>query len=229
MNRSFIRVLGQFDKVLKENENGTAVVLFKIEPRMKTLNSSIVMSEISKKQWNKIKVLQEKDKSIFSIYGEYEIRLKNSKPFIYIKCDNAEKVKSKNVKKTTEKLEELLQEKEPKLVKKPIKEKKIKIKKDKNNWYELIPIEEFIEIDINKVKLVEEIHLSSRISIFDIKKMSKYDEINPIAVRKLENGEYGLITGVRSFIVGKLFSRNLKAYVTDLDRETFKERYSLEK
>ena len=84
-------------------------------------------------------------------------------------------------------------------------------------------------MDINKVKLIEEIHKSAIFPIFNIKKMSEYEELAPIAVRPLGNGEYGLVTGLRTFIIGKLFSRNLKVYVTELSREEFKEKYSLEK
>ena len=114
------------------------------------------------------------------------------------------------------------------------KKKKKKLKEDKekdnfnNKWYEFIPNEEFKEIDIRKVKLIEEVHLNSKISIINIRKMSMYKELSPIAVRRLENGEYGLVTGVRSFLIGKIFDRNLKAYVTELSREEFKEKYSLE-
>lgn len=93
-------------------------------------------------------------------------------------------------------------------------------------WQSLIPEEEFIEVDINKVRLVEEIHLSSRVSIFNIR---RYREAPPIAVRENENGEYELVAGIRGFIIGKLFSRNVRAYITTLSREEFKKKYYLDK
>ena len=101
--------------------------------------------------------------------------------------------------------------------------------KNKNEvWYKLISEEDFKEVDINKVKIVDEVHLSSRISIFNIKKYRRYKSLAPIAVRENENGEYELVTGMRTFIVAKLFSRNIKAYMTNLSREEFKEKYNLD-
>ena len=96
-------------------------------------------------------------------------------------------------------------------------------------WYKRIPLEEFKEIDISNVKLVEEVHVNAIISIFNLKKYkNKYKQLPPIAVRENDNGEYELVSGVRAFIVAKIFSRNVRAYITTLSREEFKEKYSLE-
>ncbi|PPV11992.1 hypothetical protein AWN73_20185 [Clostridium butyricum] len=222
MNLAFIKILGQIDKVLKEDENGSATVLFKIDPESKNLNTSIAMVEFKKKHWDKIKN-SPKDLLKVTLYGRYDLRLKNNKPFMYVRCESIRKIKQKNIEIETQQLELMLKDK----VKKK-KKKKIEKENFNNKWYECIPKEEFTEIDISKVKLVEEIHLEAIIPIFNIKKLSKYEEVNPIAVRRLENGEYGLVTGVRSFLVGKIFDKNLRAYITDLDRQTFKEKYSLE-
>lgn len=100
------------------------------------------------------------------------------------------------------------------------------IKENKEHWQNLIPKEEFKVVDINKVKLVEETHLSSRVSIFNIKGY-RNKELYPIAVRENDKGEYELVAGLRSFIIAKLLSLNVQAYITDLDRKTFKEKYSL--
>jgi len=108
-----------------------------------------------------------------------------------------------------------------------MKKSEKEIKENKEHWQNLIPKEEFKIVDINKVKLVEETHLSSRISIFNIKRYRNYKELYPIAVRENDKGEYELVAGLRSFIIAKLLSLNVQAYITDLDRKTFKEKYSL--
>lgn len=107
-----------------------------------------------------------------------------------------------------------------------MKKSEKEIKENKEHWQNLIPKEEFRVVDINKVKLVEETHLSSRVSIFNIKGY-RNKELYPIAVRENDKGEYELVAGLRSFIIAKLLSLNVQAYITDLDRKTFKEKYSL--
>ena len=103
-------------------------------------------------------------------------------------------------------------------------------KKEYGKWYDLIPKEHFKEVDINKVKIGEEVHLNGKVSIFNMKRYQKNKNkpIHPIAVRENENGEYELVAGIKSFIIAKLFSRNVKAYVTNLSRDEFKEKYSLD-
>ena len=223
MNLAFIQVLGQIDKVLSENENGGATVLFKIEPESKNLNTSIVMVEFKKKHWDKIKN-SHLDLITIRLHGRYELRLKNGKPFIYVKCETIRKIKQKNIELEQQHVEANLKDK-------PKKKKSKKVINENFNrcWYGLISKEEFDDIDISKVKLVEEIHLKAVIPIFNLKRMREYKELSPISIRKLDDGEYGLVTGLRTFIVAKLFNRHVKAYVTDLSREEFKEKYRLEK
>lgn len=210
MNIASIKILGNIDKILKVKEDGSSVVLFKIaQPEKIGLSDFIVMAEVNKIQWLSLKDVSEKTKETISIDGNFEIRLKSGKPFIYLKAQVFERVNHKQVETR--------------------KSKFIK-KSDKNEaWFSLIPEDQFKEIDLNKVNLVDKIHLNSMIQNFNIKKYRKYKELSPIAVKETENGTYELITGFRSFIAGKLLSRNIKAYVTNLTRAEFKEKYSLEK
>lgn len=210
MNMASIKILGTIDKIFKENENGSAVVLFKtVQPAKIKLSDSIIMVEVSKKQWSRLVNVSEKTKETISVVGDFEIRLKSGKPFIYLIAQVFERVKSTHV-----------QAMENKLIQKSDKYEE---------WFFQIPEDQFKEIDINKVILIDEIHLNSMVESFNIKKYRKYKELSPIAVNENENGEYELITGMKSFIAGKLLSRNIKAYVTDLTRDEFKEKYSLEK
>lgn len=223
MNLAFIQVLGTINKILSENENGGATVLFKIEPENKNLSASIIMVEFKKKHWDKIKN-SPLDLITIKLHGRYELRLKNGKPFIYMKCETIRKIKQKNIELEQQQVESNLKDKPKKK-----KSKKVINENFNGHWYELISEEEFKDIDISKVKLVEEVHLKAILPIFNLKKMREYEELSPIAVRRLDKGEYGLVAGLRTYIVAKLFDRHLKAYVTDLSREEFKQKYSLEK
>ena len=100
-----------------------------------------------------------------------------------------------------------------------------KERKVNNEWARKIDHEEFKEIDINRVRLVEDVHLSSRISIFNLKWYRRHKRVPVIAVRESEDGWYDLVVGLRGYIIGKLFCTNPKAYITTLSREEFKEKY----
>ena len=104
-----------------------------------------------------------------------------------------------------------------------------KERKVNNEWARKIDHEEFKEIDINRVRLVEDVHLSSRISIFNLKWYRRHKRVPVIAVRESVDGWYDLVVGLRGYIIGKLFCTNPKAYITTLSREEFKEKYELEK
>lgn len=153
---------------------------------------------------------------------------------MHVKSFSFKRLRAKGQKAKVEELEKIDKKYDEEIELEKKEPEELKQKEDKF-WFEKINETKFKEVDINKVKLVEEIHLSSRVSIFNIRNIrnirniSKCKELTPIVVRENEKGEYELVTGLRSFIIGKLFSINTKAYITNLDRKTFKQKYLLEK
>ncbi|KAI3350849.1 hypothetical protein FDB30_04090 [Clostridium botulinum] len=221
MSKSIIKINGKIDKILKTNKDGSAVVLFKNENEdIFNLQSSIIMVEITKRQWRNFKNLPDILDLYLNIYGKFEIRtLKENKTYIYVKSIAIKKVGLKEQKQILDHDDK---------IDKHYKQDVYFQQRDYDNmWFKRLEEIEFQDVDINNVKLVEKTHLNSRISIFNIKNMSNYKDLTPIAIRKNEEGTYELIAGLKTFIVAKLFSRNVKAYITDLDRESFKEKYSL--
>lgn len=243
MSYSLIKINGKIDKVLKVEEDGPTIVLFKNEEdSVLNLNSSILMVEITKRQWKKFKDIQNVLDLFFTVTGRFEIRKKNDKPYLYIKATSIDKLKSKSKKAVIEKFEKTsenyineiqVQEREDKeieLKNEAIRKKKLEDQREDKFWFKKIEASQFVEIDISKVKLINKIHLNSIVPIQNIKRVNKTKRVNPIAVKIIDNSEeYELITGLRSFILAKLLSLKVKAYITDLDRDTFKEKYSLEK
>ena len=228
MVSAVIRINGTIDKLLKVEENSPATVLFKCEDDANlNIKSVVIMVEISKRQWRTFKDNPNVLDLYFTCIGKFEIRKKNDKPYLYVKSVSLKRLKAKGQKAKIEEIEKISKkyEEEIKMEEKEIDELK---KKEDRFWFKKIDKNEFQEVDINKVKLVEETHLSSRVSMFNIRNMSEYGELTPIAVRENEKGEYELVAGLKTFIVGKLFSRNVKAYVTTLSRNEFKEKHSLE-
>ncbi|MBY6916074.1 hypothetical protein [Clostridium botulinum] len=221
MSKSIIKINGKIDKILKTNKDGSIVVLFKNENNdVFNLKSSIIMVEITKRQWRNFKNLPNILDLCFDIYGKFEIRtIREKKTYIYVKSVNIKKLSLKEQKQTLDH--------DIKISENYKQDIYLQQRDYDNMWFKRLEEIEFQEVDINKVKLVEETHLNSRVSIFNIKNMSKYKDLTPIAVRENEKGDYELIAGLKTFIVAKLFSRNVKAYITDLNREAFKEKYSL--
>lgn len=229
MSSAVIKINGKIDKLFRIEENGPAILLFKGEngPTL-DLKSVIIMVEVSKRQWRPFKDHPDLLELYFTCIGKFELRKKQEKPYLYVKSVSFKRLRAKGQKAKVEELEKIDKkyDEEIELEKKELEE--LKQNEDKF-WFKKIEETKFKEVNINKVKLVEKIHLNSRVSIFNIRNMSKCEELTPIAVRENEKGEYELVTGLRSFIIGKLFSINTKAYITDLDRKTFKQKYSLEK
>lgn len=235
MSKSLIKINGKIDRILKVEENGSATILFQNEENSNLdLKSSIIMVQVPKMLWKTVKDDSDLLEADFTCSGKFELRKKQDRTYIYVRCVSFNRLTPKQQKKKLQDLNKIdknykiqseyeIREAE----KLRQKEENIKRKEDKY-WFKKIDESEFKEIDISKVKLVESTHLNSILPKFNIRHMNKRENLNPIAVRENDNGEYELITGLRSFIVGKLLSIDVKAYITDLDRETFKEKYSLD-
>jgi len=211
MGKGFVRVKGSFDKILDRAEDGSVRVLMKNEDTNNRLKSSVVMIRFTKKQWEKLKDIKTPlEEELFLVEGNFETRInKKYKPFLYVECSQLSRKKRTKGRKGGSKMIPY------------------ELNSFEGNWFNKVPSEELIEIDITKVKLSEEIHLNAIIDNFNIKEMLEMSEFRPIAVRKCDC-TYTLISGLRTYIVAKLFSRNIKAYITDLDIHEFREKYLLE-
>lgn len=222
MSKTILRIRGKIDKILKTDVQGSTIVLFKNENEIAfNLKNSIIMVEISKCQWKSIEANTNLLDLYLDITGKFEIRAtKENKPYLYVKSVACKKLKVKAQEDIIRHLNKMSENYE--------REIKTQKRHYDNIWFKNIDENEFQEIDINKVKLVEEIHLNSKISVFNIKKYNNYNDLSPISVRENDNGEYELVTGIRSFIVAKLLSRKVRAYTTTLSRNEFKEKYLLE-
>ncbi len=230
MSKSIIKINGKIDKILKTNEDGSIMALFKNENTdVFNLKSSIIMVEITKKQWGKFKDNPNVLDLYFTINGWFEIRTKNEKPYLYVKSNSIIRLKAKGKKSKIEeinKMNEIYQNE----IEQEKKDIEIQRQKEGNFWFKKIEEEEFIKMDINKVKLTSPTHLNSILPVYNIKRFKEINTLYPIAIKEIpDSEEYELITGLRSFIAAKLLSLKVNAYITNLDRETFKEKYSLEK
>lgn len=210
MSKSVIYIMGKIDRILKENVDGV-IVLFKNIPNHKKLKETIFMVNISKKQWNKLKDIKDKENEEIRLIGEMDVRTKNTKPHIYVECIDIIRTKKINNR-----------------INKILNKKNVEIIEKNEPWFNLIPQEQFKKIDINKVRLIEGLHLNSVTKNINMQMLSRIKHLNPIAVKLNEDGEYELITGIKSYIVAKLLSRNVKAYITDLDINIFRTKYKMD-
>ena len=245
MSVAVIKINGKIDKLLKVQENGPTIILFKIEDdNVLNLKASIVMVEVTRRQWQRYKDHPDVLQLYFTIVGRFEIRKKNEKPYLYVKSISINRLRAKGQKDKIQEFENInkeyerqigIDEREMKELQELEEKKKLKIKKKLEDqkedkfWYKKIEENQFIDVDISKVKLTSEVHLNSIVPIYNIKRINRIQRVSPIAIKKIDGcEEYELITGLRSFILAKLLSLKVKAYVTDLDRDAFKEKYSLE-
>lgn len=133
-------------------------------------------------------------------------------PYILVSCSNI--LTSKADKSSIDKEVEMSKPKRQK--ENTFKEKS---RQSKNKWYKMVEEDEFINIEVSKIKLVDPIHM--KLCNLNINLLG--NDINkPVAVRENEEGIYELIVGVKSYIKAKILDIGMiKAYKTDLGREDF--------
>lgn len=93
---------------------------------------------------------------------------------------------------------------------------KIKLKK----WYEEIEIEKFIDIDVNKIDLRNEIFNKGKVFI-NLNKLNNKDRNEYVVIKEINNEKYELVIGIKAYIRAKVLNKKVKAIITDLDRESF--------
>ena len=212
MIKSKILIKGTLDREPKENEDGsvdlilTNVIEDNAPKELRKKGDSIFLVRISPKTWKRNRKVIRKENAEFSVIGGVKASVnKKGMPFIYVQADYV-----------------LVRNNKPK-IDTTVKELNQQINKIKNKvvpWFADLGDEDFIELTPEVVLLVEEDHLEANFKWLDFKELNKRTELN-IAVRKLENGKYALVSGIKNFIAGKVFNKNYRAYITDLEREEF--------
>lgn len=93
-------------------------------------------------------------------------------------------------------------------------------------WYDNLN-KEFIDIDINKIELKNEIFTKGK-SVIDLKKLHEGVE-NHVLVRPIDEEKYELVMGISAYLRARILNTNVKAMVTYLDRDTFIEQLNKNK
>lgn len=93
-------------------------------------------------------------------------------------------------------------------------------------WYDNLN-KEFIDIDINKIELKNEIFTKGK-SVIDLKKLHEGVE-NHVLVRPIDEEKYELVMGISAYLRARILNTNIKAMVTSLDRDTFIEQLNKNK
>lgn len=202
--KSRIRLEGILDSEVKLNNEGKYVVILKNNVQNKENSESIFFVEMTKKQWNSV---ENKENNLI-IIGQIIVK-KNKKdiPFIYVICTGITELKKK----------------EKKVIIRSTR-KEIKNNPERIFWFENIPEDQFIVINANDITMVESCHINFTVKIH----MSEKEHPNkPICIRVLDNGEYVLVAGLHTYIRAKLLNTHVKAFVTELSRKEFVEKYNL--
>lgn len=93
-------------------------------------------------------------------------------------------------------------------------------------WYDNLN-KEFIDIDINKIELKNEIFTKGK-SVIDLKKLHEGVE-NHVLVRPIDEEKYELVMGISAYLRARILNTSVKAMVTSLDRDTFIEQLNKNK
>lgn len=110
---------------------------------------------------------------------------------------------------------------------KQIEAKKLRTGNSGNiKWYDNLN-KEFIDIDINKIELKNEIFTKGK-SVIDLKKLHEGVE-NHVLVRPIDEEKYELVMGISAYLRARILNTNVKAMVTSLDRDTFIEQLNKNK
>lgn len=110
---------------------------------------------------------------------------------------------------------------------KQIENKKLKGESSSNiKWYDNLN-EEFIDIDINKIELKNEIFTKGK-SVIDLRKLHEGVE-NHVLVKPIDKEKYELVMGISAYLRARILNTSVKAMVTNLDRDSFIEQLNKDK
>lgn len=210
MITSKIFISGTLDREPKINEDGsvdlilTNVIENNAPKVLKEKGESIFLVKVSKVKWKSIEESIKKDNAVISVIGGVKALVnKKGMPFLYVYANS------------------IITKKEPDVKGFKAIEEKAKSSNDITiSWFRQLEDNDFIELDPSDVELLEEEHMNAHLKCMYFSSLRKRKDLY-IAVKETSDGKYKLVSGIKNFIVGKVFNRKYKAYVTDLEREEF--------
>lgn len=110
---------------------------------------------------------------------------------------------------------------------KQIENKKLRGGSSSNiKWYDNLN-DEFIDIDIKKIELKNEIFTKGK-SVIDLRKLHEGVE-NHVLVKPIDKEKYELVMGISAYLRARILNTSVKAMVTNLDRDAFIEQLNKDK
>lgn len=100
------------------------------------------------------------------------------------------------------------------------KEKKEKEKTEFIKWYSKMEVEKFIDVDVNKIELRDEIFYQGK-AVINLKSLKDEDKKDCVVIKAINNEKYELVMGLNAYIKAKILNKPVKALITDLNRESF--------
>lgn len=99
---------------------------------------------------------------------------------------------------------------------------------NKREWYQDSNIQnKLVYVDINKIELRNDIFFSGKATI-DLKRLHDETKDNHVVIKTIDDDKYELIMGVSPYLRAKILNKDVKALITDLDRDSFiKQHYIL--
>jgi hypothetical protein len=213
------------------NKDGTpfiSVICFEISIREETNSKELPNAKVenlienNSANINKAKELKIEEKSIVTTFSEPETIVKERmKPI-----DNSViKEESKNIKVSLD------VKKDPETEQPKTDQTNKTVKPIKHiAWYSGIE-DQLITLNLDEVCITEKAHLSAyTVNVIGLDKAYDKGYVSaPIAVKKLEDGNYTLVAGYKPYIQAKLLNyKTINAYITDLTHDEFVVKYKIE-
>ena len=223
MINSGIVITGSLDREPKIREDGTVDLILTntidehARKDMQDKGNSIILVKLSKVQWkSKKKSLLKPNKEIKVIGHVKALVNKKGTPFIYVSPQSIEIYEVPEVKDIKEINKKF----------KGISNQINVVNKTYIPWRKAVDKSEFIELDPAKVILEDEDHVNAQFNWLDFKNGRSRKDFT-VAVRKIDEDKYALVSGIARYIIAKVFNENLSAYVTDLTREEFAREFDI--
>ncbi|MGL4914287.1 MAG: hypothetical protein ACRC3Y_17840 [Romboutsia sp.] len=225
MVNSRIVITGSLDREPKINEDETVDLILTntideyARKDIQDKGNSIILVKLSKTQWKSKKKSLLKPNTEIKVVGHVKALVnKKGTPFIYVSPQNIDIYEAKEVK--------------------DIKDINKKFKGIANQvnianktyipWRKAVDKSEFITLDPAKIILEDEDHVNAQFNWLDLKNGRGKKDFT-VAVRKIDEDKYALVSGISRYIIAKVFNENLSAYVTDLTREEFTSEFEIRK
>ncbi|MDK2586811.1 hypothetical protein QOZ83_13180 [Romboutsia sedimentorum] len=223
MINSRIVITGSLDREPKIREDGTVDLILTntideyARKDIQDKGNSIILVKLSKVQWkSKKKSLLKPNKEIKVIGHVKALVNKKGTPFIYVSPQSIEIYEVPEVKDIKEINKKF----------KGISNQINVVNKTYIPWRKAVEKSEFIELDPAKVILEDEDHVNAQFNWLDLKNGRSRKDFT-VAVRKIDEDKYALVSGIARYIIAKVFNENLSAYVTDLTREDFAREFEI--